>query len=211
MIGTIILWVSWLFFNGGSTLDMFQPRVNGTPKIMMNTILAGATGGLATVAVKSILDQKQPHAQTMKYDIQALCNGVLSGLVSITGACNNVDPWQAFLIGLIGALVYIGGVKLCVKLRVDDPIEASSVHGFCGMWGLIAVGLFDNTNGLFCGSNRENAGAFFGWQLLGMLVICLWCGVTSAIYFFALRKFDKLRVSITEEVLGLDIAEMDMD
>lgn len=214
VIGTFILWVSWLFFNGGSTVDMFQPRVVGTPKIMMNTIIAGATGGLVAVILKPVFFRT--YTSYMTYDIAALCNGVLGGLVSITGACNNVQPWAAFLIGMIGGVVYCAGARLCIKLNVDDPIEASAVHGFCGMWGLVAVGLFDNTKGVLYGDlDAEDAltqrWQFLGWQIIGLIAIVLWTSLMSGIFFGLARKCGKLRVSLVEEVLGLDISEMDHD
>lgn len=150
VIGTIMLWVSWLFFNGGSTTTMFEVRTNGSPKIMMNTIIAGTTSGL-TAALFKPLFLKHKH----KYDVQSLCNGLLGGLVSITGVCNDCDPWASFVIGLIGGLVYSGSCKLFKKLYVDDPIDASSVHGFCGIWGVLAVGIFSKKNGLFSGEATD--------------------------------------------------------
>jgi len=208
VIGTIILWVAWLFFNGGSTVDMYVARNQGTPKIMMNTIISGATGGLVSVGMKPLIFKNYSH--NMRYDIGALCNGILGGLVSITGACNNVQPLGAFFIGLIGGLVYCLSARLCDLKSIDDPIEASAVHGFCGMWGLIAVGLFDNDKGLFTGANQANF-YFFAVQLLGMVAIIIWVGLISLIFFSIVNCTGLFRVSLTEELLGLDIAEMDAD
>lgn len=142
VFGTILLLVSSLFFNGGSTMDMFLPRQNNAPKIMMCTIISGATGGLSSAFLKPLI--AGTYSRTRRYDVGALTNGVLAGLVSITGVCDHCEPWSAFFIGLIGSLQYSLACKLWKKLGVDDPIEASQVHGACGIWGLIAVGIFDN-------------------------------------------------------------------
>jgi len=83
------------------------------------------------------------------HDVRALCNGVLAGCVSITGVCTKVDPWEAVLIGSLGGIIYVIARKLILRAGVDDPIEGSAVHGACGMWGLIAVGVFDKKQGIF--------------------------------------------------------------
>jgi len=209
VLGTILLWVSWLFFNGGSAYGMFESRGSGMPKIMMNTILAGATGGLVATVLKPIV-MTSLSFKKFTYDVAALCNGILAGLVSITGVCNNVDPWAAVVIGFFGGIFYCLACKLVLVLGVDDPLEASSVHGASGMWGLIAVGLFDKSSGIF---NYEAAGSseswvFLGWQLLGMLIIVLWTSGLSLIYFMIARQAKILRVTLLDEVLGLDISEM---
>ena len=92
-------------------------------------------------------------------------------------------------------------------LGVDDPIEASSVHGFTGIWGIIAVGLFHNELGLFS-SAEDGKSKFFMIQLAGMTAIILWVGALSLIFFFIMNKYKLLRVSLLNEVIGLDIAEM---
>lgn len=142
VFGTIILFVSWLFFNGGSTLSMFNKRNSGISKIMMVTIVSGTTGGaLSTFLKPVIMGERNKHN---KYDVGATTNGILAGLVAVTGVCDRVEPWGAFIIGLISAFVYCSSCRLLRVLNIDDPIEASPVHGFTGFWGLIAVGIFDN-------------------------------------------------------------------
>ena len=151
VIGAFILWVSWLFFNGGSTLTIYAERQANTPKIVMNTIISGASGGLVSCVLKPMCTLRKEKGRR-KYDVGALSNGLLAGLVGITGACADVDPWSAFVIGVISAFFYTAGCKANKALGVDDPIEASSVHGFCGIWGLIAVGIFSKTQGLISSS-----------------------------------------------------------
>jgi len=158
-MGTIILWVSWLFFNGGSAFSMESPRKQGVPKIIMNTIIAAAAGGAIATTIKPHI--MGTYGKYSRYDVSALCNGILGGLVSITAPCYNVQPWGAFLIGLIGGVIYAVSCKLLKLWNIDDPVEAAAVHGFCGAWGLIAVGLFDNDLGLF--HLASGAGKFFGY------------------------------------------------
>lgn len=161
VVGTVILWVSWLFFNGGSTANMFAPREAGISKIMMNTIISGAAAGLVATFLKPwLMGYKNEMNKKGAYDVGSLANGLLAGLVAITGVCDAVEPWGALIIGFIGGIVYSFATKLCDIMSVDDPIEASSVHGFTGMWGLIAVGIFHNTKGLLSGA-EEGKGKFF--------------------------------------------------
>lgn len=120
--GTLILWVAWLFFNGGSTNDMFVMRKNGPAKIIMNSVIGGSSGGVVAVFVK-------PHVLgtysfVNRYDTVALCSGILVGLVSVTGCCDVIEPWCAFIVGAIGALFYVLGCKILDMVHVDDPVEA---------------------------------------------------------------------------------------
>ena len=138
---------------------MFTTRENGPSKIMMNTVISGATGGSIAVFLKARI--MCTHNEISKYDVGALCNGILVGLVGITGACDRTEPWAAFIIGIISGFVYIFACKLLDKLHIDDPIEASAVHGFGGMWGLLAVAIFDNEEGLI--SSNSSKGTFFGY------------------------------------------------
>jgi len=148
--GTIILFVSWLFFNGASTGTMFNPRSGGVSKIMMVTVLSGTTGGLVASFTKPHI--MRTYSRHNRYDVGAVTNGLLAGLVAITAICDRVEPVFAIIIGALGGLVYGLSCKLLIALDIDDPIEASPVHGFCGLWGLIAVGIFDNQFGVLCGS-----------------------------------------------------------
>jgi Amt family ammonium transporter len=143
VLGTFFLWSSWLFFNGGSTTDMFSERTNNGPKIIMNTFLGAAPGGIVATYLRPRWVDSEDH-----YDVTSLCNGILTGLISITGVCNDVSPGICILIGAIGGLVYVAGCKFIIKYNIDDPIEACVVHGFGGIWGTLAIGLFNNTNGL---------------------------------------------------------------
>merc|ERR1719379_1026096 len=137
VLGTFILWFGWCGFNPGSTLGMSD---NGTAlkaaHVMMNTTLSAATGALTVFILRYFIGGR-------KYDLGGLCNGVLAGLVSITAGCSNVESGSAFLIGILGGFIYVGSSGLIRKLRVDDPVDAFSVHGACGIWGCLAAALFD--------------------------------------------------------------------
>ena len=159
MYGTILLLVSWLFFNGGNTQDMFRHRANDSAKICMNTLLSAFTSGLSATFLKPVV--MGTYSENHRYDTGALTNGLLAGLVAITGSCDRCEPWSSFLIGLLAGLIYTFACKLVVKIGVDDPVEASMVHGACGIWGVIAVGIFDNKHGLI--SKSEDSWSFLGW------------------------------------------------
>lgn len=185
-------------------MGMFRARENNGPKIMMCTIISGATGGLSSAFLKPLINGT--YSRTRRYDVGALANGVLAGLVSISGVCDHCEPWSAFFIGLVGSLHYSFACRLWKKLGVDDPIEASMVHGACGFWGLIAVGIFDNKRGLLYG--HENSYEFFGWQILGLLSLMLWVTCMTLPYFLIMKKLKLLRVPLIHEIVGLDVAEM---
>merc|ERR1719230_131613 len=102
---------------------------------MMNT-LSAACGGLTVFILRYFMNGR-------KYDLGALCNGILAGLVSITAGCSNVESGSAFLIGIVGGLIFVGSSALIKKLKIDDPVDAFSVHGSCGIWGCIAAAVFD--------------------------------------------------------------------
>lgn len=118
---------------------------------MMNTIVAPSAAGLVTFA----LEQKLGGNTNLRYNFSALTNGILAGLVSITASCDRVHPWAAFVIGCIGAFVYIGSCRMMAKLKIDDPLEASQVHGFCGIWGVIALAFFKADEGIFYGGEKS--------------------------------------------------------
>merc|ERR1719443_2006398 len=136
VLGTVILWFGWCGFNSGSTLGLSDAgTAMMAAHVMMNTTLSAATGGMTVFLLQ--------FALTRKYDCAALCNGILAGLVSVTAPCSNVESGSAVVIGFLGGFVYVGSSTLIRKLKIDDPVDASSVHGSCGMWGCIAAALFD--------------------------------------------------------------------
>merc|ERR1711939_300550 len=140
------------------------------------------------------------------YDVMAPLNGILAGLVSITAGCNVVTPEGSIGIGLVGGLVYSISSFLMRAMRIDDPLDAFSVHGACGIWGVIATGIFGVPE-YICGDPASNCVDLLGqtaMQIVGVLCIILWTSVTSIVLFGMLRLGNLLRVSEEAEIQGLD-------
>eukprot|EP00439_Symbiodinium_sp_Y106_P053457 s1179_g7.t1 len=159
-----------------------------------------------------------------KYDVGGLCSGILAGLVSITAGCGNVECGSAVAIGLLGGLVYQGSSMLLQKLKIDDPVDASPVHGFCGIWGALAAGLFDwgkgfdhyhGWSGFGCKPVSDTdstcmtgiGGTAIAAQLIMVLVIILWAGTLSGLAFFALKMTGLLRIDEYTEEVGMDVKQ----
>jgi Amt family ammonium transporter len=199
ILGVFILWLGWFGFNPGSELaaDTFVMF------IAANTLIAGAAGGLfATLTV---------WWKAGKPDVAMAGNGVLAGLVGITAGCGTMNFLGAFLTGAIAGIIVVFSVILLDR-KVDDPVGAVSVHGVCGAWGVLAVGLFARYDDVFLG--REKAGLFYGggldqlaMQAVMVLIIGAWVAVTTGILFLVMKKTIGLRVSAEEEREGLDVLE----
>jgi Amt family ammonium transporter len=210
VLGMFILWFGWYGFNPGSTLGLSGGLAEIAARVAVTTTLAAGAGG-ATAAFAS-------KALTGKYDMGFVVNGVLGGLVAITAPCATVDPWAAVVIGIVGSLIVMGGVRLLDSLGVDDPVGAVSVHGFAGIWGVLSVGLFSSqalmenaygtseNYGLLLGGGGEQLAA----QFIGIAAIVGWTVVTSGVLFLAIKYTVGLRVDVEEEVQGLDIGEHGM-
>ena len=131
-IGAVILWFGWYGFNPGSTLSAMD--FEGIGRVAANTTLAACAGGLMAMF--------WVYPRSKKWDLGMTCNGLLGGLVAITAPCYWVSPGGAVIIGLVAGIVVPLGVDLLEHLRIDDPIGAVAVHGFCGIWGTLSLGLF---------------------------------------------------------------------
>ncbi|MEP1125955.1 MAG: ammonium transporter [Ilumatobacter sp.] len=208
ILGVFILWVGWFGFNPGSELAA-DNLVGG---IAINTLIAGAAGGFATTVVVWL--------KSGKPDLAMIGNGVLAGLVSITAPVGSVTPLMSIVIGAIGGIIVVFAVDFFDKVKIDDPVGAVSVHGVCGAWGVLSIGLFAKVDDAFLGANTpdgetwESSGLFYGGgieqliiQLLMVLIIVVFVGVCSFIVFSALKATIGLRVSDEEEVEGLDVPE----
>ena len=143
IIGTLFLWVCWIFFNAGSIDDPFMevPRDKHAPKIAMINILAPSFSGIFSVYVKPRITKEYTFVN--RFDIGTFCNGIIVGLVSVTASCDNIAPWASPVIGLMGAITYSFGVKLMHKFKVDDPVEAAPLHFSGGLIGTLSVAFFD--------------------------------------------------------------------
>ena len=205
-LGVFILWFAWFGFNPGSTLGVVgQESLIGL--VAANTNLAAAAGAISAMITVWIAYGKPDLSMTM--------NGALAGLVAITAGCAFVAPWAAIIIGLAGGVIVVLGVALLDKIGVDDPVGAVSVHGFNGMWGTIAIGLFGSRtvngslphNGLFYGGGLTQLGI----QATGTFVSAAFAFCAMGIIFYAIKKTIGLRVSREEEYRGLDIGEHGME
>lgn len=203
VFGTFHLFAGWLAFNMGSVaLHGEKGNAVAAARAVSSTMIAGCSGGLTTAILVWI--------KTKRWDVKASCNGVLSGLVSVTAGCGVVQQWAAAVIGVIGGLLYLGSSFLILhKLKVDDAVEASAVHGVCGVWSLLAAGLF--ACGKHCGQSSRPAGAFYGnpqalvASLVAVISIVAWSSSIAAISFAALKRLRMLRVDEEAELAGIDI------
>ncbi len=181
-IGVLLLFLGWFGFNGGSVLSAEPVAVS---LVFVTTALAGAAGGLAA-AFTSWTVLKKP-------DLSMALNGMLAGLVGITAGADSIPPWSAVLVGAIAGILVVLSVLFFDKLKIDDPVGAISVHGVCGNWGTIAVGLFGS--------------GVLGTQILGTVAISAFAFIFSLVTFGVVKAVFGLRVSPEEEEEGLDIGE----
>ena len=196
-LGVFILWLGWFGFNPGSTLSFSDPEL--VARIFVTTNGAAAAGGIATL----LLTWKRYGKPTFSMTL----NGVLAGLVAITAGCDVVTPAGAILIGFMAGIVVVFAVEfLDKKLKVDDPVGAISVHGVCGAFGTLMVGLFSASGdlpGLLYGGDASVLIS----QLIGVLAIAAWAGFAGTILFATLKYTIGIRVSAKEEEIGLDYFE----
>jgi Amt family ammonium transporter len=201
LIGTMILWFGWYGFNPGSTLGAVG--VAGTIGIVtLNTTLGGGT-------VSAMFFQ---YFRTGKWDLPATLNGSLAGLVAITGGCAFVSPLAAIIIGFVGGIFLLLWGDLLEKIKIDDAVGASSVHLACGVWGILAIGLFaEPTLTPFAANVKSGFGGLLIpgggidiliTQAIGSAATIVWCGVTSVVMFGALKAINHLRVNAKAETDG---------
>ncbi|MGD2180645.1 ammonium transporter [Lusitaniella coriacea] len=194
-LGCLILWIGWFGFNPGSQLAADE----AVPYIAVTTNLAAAAGGITATATSWLKDGKP--------DLSMIINGILAGLVAITAGCDGVSYWGAVIIGAIAGVIVVFSVYFFDSIRIDDPVGAVSVHLVNGIWGTLAVGLFNLETGLLYGKGF----AQLGYQIAGILIIGGFTVVFSTVVWLALKTFMGMRVSPEEEIHGLDIAEHGME
>jgi Amt family ammonium transporter len=215
VIGGFILWFGWYGFNPGSTLSAMD--MGGIARLAANTTLAACTGGMLAVFFV--------YFRTKKWDAGAITNGFLAGLVSITCPCYWVSPTGACALGAVAGVIVILGADLLEYLRIDDPIGAWPVHGLCGIWGTLSLGMF--ASGQFHpvgssptgiplpdASNPGLTGLFYGGgtklliaQCVGSFIVCASTFAVAMTVFVVLNMLGLLRVSKDGEVEGLDLHE----
>lgn len=214
--GGLLLWFGWYGFNPGSTLSVMD--IGGIARVATNTTLAACAAGLASVFFM--------YVRTGKWDAAAITNGFLAGLVGITCPCYWVSPLGALVIGAVAGVIVLLGVDFLEYVRIDDPIGAWPVHGLCGVWGTLSLGLF--ASGEYAASGSSNTGTpvidaasnpaltglFYGggWQVLiaqfvGSIIICATTFAIALSIFGALNAMKILRISQEGEQEGMDLHE----
>jgi Amt family ammonium transporter len=197
-LGVFILWLGWFGFNPGSTMSADAPAI-ALITVMTNT--AAAAGAIAAICMAKLMFKK--------WEATMALNGALAGLVAITCPCLWVTVPGALAIGAVaGALVVLSVVFIEHVLKIDDPVGAISVHGTCGAWGTLSLGLFSTAEGgpelgLFYGGNATQLIN----QAIGVGSVFAWCMVAGAICFYGIKYTIGLRVSPQEEAEGLDYGE----
>ncbi|MFD1039928.1 ammonium transporter [Virgibacillus byunsanensis] len=192
-LGVFILWLGWFGFNGGSTLAADPSLV----PMVIGTTLLSTSAALVSSALYTKLRFK-------RVDASLSLNGVLAGLVGITAGCAEISLGGSILVGLVSGILLVEGIRfLDTKLRIDDPVGAITVHGICGIWGTLAIGLFSTSTGLFYGQGLSQLGI----QLIGVLAVVAWTMVTLGAFTYVISRFSPIRVSEEEEIAGLDFAE----
>lgn len=209
-IGGVILWFGWYGFNPGSTLSALD--FEGMGRVAANTTLAASAGGLVAMAFV--------YPRSKKWDMGMTINGFLGGLVAVTAPCYWVSPAGAVMIGAIAGVVVPLGVDFMEARKVDDPIGAVVVHGFCGIWGTLAVGLFATgqygipgplgadtsggvVEGLFYGGGADQLIA----QVIGSVTCVVVISAAAALLMYAVKATGTLRIERDLELEGIDITE----
>jgi Amt family ammonium transporter len=185
-LGTFILWMGWLGFNGGSQLALNSvDDANAIARIFVNTNAAAAAGALTAYLLSTLLYGKA--------DLTLIVNGALAGLVTITAAPDSPTPTLAVLFGAIGSSVTFFSINFFDKIKIDDPVGAISVHGVAGIVGVMLVPFTKDVS--------------FVTQLIGLLVIGGWAFFASFIFWFAIKKTVGIRISEQDEYDGADATE----
>lgn len=208
--GGLILWFGWYGFNPGSTLSAMD--FQGIGRVAANTTLAACSGGL--VAMLWALPQ------TKKWDLGFTVNGFLAGLVAITCPCYWVSPTGSVILGGVAGVIVVLGINLLEWLRIDDPIGAVPVHGFCGIWGTLSLGFFAcGSYGLTSplGADASSArltGLFYGGgltllkaQFVGSFIVTVATFAVGMTLMYSIKALGVLRVSKEGELEGIDVHE----
>ncbi|MGC1507496.1 ammonium transporter [Ketobacter sp. MCCC 1A13808] len=190
-LGTFILWMGWFGFNGGSVLKLGDiANANAVAMVFLNTNTAAAGGAVAALITARLLFGKA--------DLTMLLNGALAGLVAITAEPSTPTALQATLFGAAGGVLVVFSILFLDKLKIDDPVGAISVHGTCGLLGLLLVPL-------------TNSDVSFSGQLIGAATIFVWVFVASMIVWGLLKAVLGIRISEEEEYEGADLSECGME
>ena len=186
-IGVFLLWFGWYGFNGGSVLSA-DP--GGVSYVFVTTSLSAAAGIIGSL-LTSVFYLKTN-------DLSMILNGSLAGLVGITAGADVISPMNAIYIGLISGMLVVFSIVFFDRIKIDDPVGAISVHLICGVWGTLAVGIFSTSYS-------------FTTQLIGVLSYGIFSSLSAFLIFYSIKVFMGVRVTEEEEIIGLDIAEHEME
>eukprot|EP00538_Stauroneis_constricta_P011348 CAMPEP_0119550832 /NCGR_PEP_ID=MMETSP1352-20130426/4275_1 /TAXON_ID=265584 /ORGANISM="Stauroneis constricta, Strain CCMP1120" /LENGTH=643 /DNA_ID=CAMNT_0007596803 /DNA_START=145 /DNA_END=2076 /DNA_ORIENTATION=+ len=240
MVGTLILWFCWYGFNSGSALLLTNSDHQSVIAALAatNTTLSAGTAGIVALITNMLLQRKPVHSNIIGtgssnnssarqqrrqhqalYDLNPTLNGVLSGLVAITGACGVVEPWCAVLIGTVAGWIYLFGAWLLLKCKLDDAVNGIPIHMMNGIWGLLAVGIFANSNRVeqAYGISDVNGvltsvldihstidGRLLSSQCVAIIFISIWTMAIMFPFFMILSKQGYFRILPNHEMVGLD-------
>ena len=190
-LGTFILWMGWFGFNGGSVLKLGDiSSANAVAMVFLNTNAAAAGGAIAALITARFMFGRA--------DLTMLLNGALAGLVAITAEPSTPTPFEATLFGAIGGVLVVLSIVFLDKIKIDDPVGAISVHGTCGLLGLLLVPL-------------TNSDVSFTGQIVGALTIFGWVFGASFVVWLCLKVIVGIRVTEDEEVAGIDVTECGLE
>ena len=202
-LGVFILWFGWFGFNAGSTLSVGDGSL--IARVAINTNLAAAVGGIAAMTTVWI--------KFGKPDLSMAMNGALAGLVAVTAPCAFIEPWAAIVIGTVAGYLVIRAVEILDRLNIDDPVGAFPVHGVCGIWGTIALGIFGksslglaNEGFVYSGNPMQ-----LGVQMVGVAAAVTFIVISMTAVFKITDMTVGLRIHREEELRGLDIGEHGME
>jgi Amt family ammonium transporter len=196
-LGAFLLWIGWLGFNGGSVVTSAEGfSLEAVGYVLFNTLIASSACSAASMFLTWV--------RYGKSDITMSLNGIIAGLVSVTAGADIISHTGAFLTGLLAAFVLVFGIEMIENVfHVDDPVGAVTVHGLCGGFGTLMVGIFSKKSGVLYTGTFD----FLGIQALGVLSVLAYALVVTGILFWGLRATVGLRVSNEDEIKGLDYSE----
>tara|TARA_B100000945_G_scaffold180661_1_gene144756 strand:- start:847 stop:2040 length:1194 start_codon:yes stop_codon:yes gene_type:complete len=186
-IGVFLLWFGWYGFNGGSVLSADPGSVS---YVFVTTSLSAAAGIVGSL-MTSVFYLKTN-------DLSMILNGSLAGLVGITAGADVISPMNAIYVGLISGMLVVFSIIFFDKIKIDDPVGAISVHLVCGIWGTLAVGIFSTSYSVVT-------------QFIGVLSYGIFSSLSAFLIFYSIKVLMGVRVSEEEEIIGLDIAEHEME
>ncbi|CAD8115566.1 unnamed protein product [Paramecium primaurelia] len=192
--GSLLVFAGWLFYNGGVVAQGSKSQYS-QGLVAVNTLIAGATGGFVSFVIR--------YFQYETTNLVALSRGVVSGLVAVSAAADDMKPWTAFVYGFIAALFYSILAKATPSAHIDDPAEVIPVYLGSGFVGIFLSGFFDTKAGAFYGFGFK----LLGYQLLGLLIIFAWVVFFTLLILLALKGFGVLRIDDETERVGIDRAQ----